>query len=249
MALCRPMLHGLSKINIPLYFLITNYNFYFIIWQCHLVCGILVPQQESNPRIPCSGCAGVQMTGSPGKLELKYPSLNNHIFQKLLKIVFHFLKNFPSIFLFVKLEVMITSSLRGISLGLQRLNQPNQNQTKPGCLKECMFLQVENETFCVFDGKSTENLSSLSLENKCLFFLSPKPKAVDFFHLQNFSSSQAETFLIKHLYSTTFPTQPQPLFYFQPHYSIFNLYEVTYSRKLIYRWNITICPFVLVHTA
>lgn len=52
MALCRPMLHGLSKINIPLYFLITNYNFYFIIWQCHLVCGILVPQPRIKPVLP-----------------------------------------------------------------------------------------------------------------------------------------------------------------------------------------------------
>ena len=100
MALCRPMLHGLSKINIPLYFLITNYNFYFIIWQCHLVCGILVPQ----PRIePASPAVDVQSPNDWITREApKYPSLNNHIFQKLLKIVFPFLILFPQYFLICK---------------------------------------------------------------------------------------------------------------------------------------------------
>ena len=78
MALCRPMLHGLSKINIPLYFLITNYNFYFIIWQCHLVCGILVPQPRIEPATPA---VDVQSPNDWITREApKYPSLNNHIF-------------------------------------------------------------------------------------------------------------------------------------------------------------------------
>lgn len=167
----------------------------------------------------------VQTTGSPEAP--KYPFLNN-TYSRSIRTAFHFKS--PQYFLICKARS--NDNFQPLQISPQEAEtQPTKTKIKQSqdVLKSVCSYRLKMRPSSLLSVKSTENLP-LFLENEMPFLPKSKTKSSDF-SIYRTSSSQTELFSLN-IYSTNFPTQPQPLFYFQP-LLIFQFPWVTYSRKSI----------------